>query len=364
MVGNNSNERFVPGDRIVFARTLAGLTQQELASRLGVDVGTVSEWENRGAKLHPENLRNLCDELGFGVAFFTSPEPVASALEFHFRSRQAASIQGRTRARAIGQIAADVVRQLETSVGLPDFKLPSVDIEVAAPASRGSEVAMELRATWGLGLSPLVHMTSVLESNGIPVFFGFHEVLIDAYSVRTSSRPITLHNVVNDPYRHRHSIAHELGHLVMHNIPLAGSGDSLNLATKHREAQAGAFASTLLLPTGPQLVEELEEAFANQFWSGVLEVKERWGASLSSIVRRAHDLGVIDDDEYVRRFRNIAKRGWKTREPGQRAYVESPALIARKLDELAQLYPQRSLAQTLGVPDSYIELLRRRAPEE
>ena len=57
------------GDKILTCRRLAGLTQAGLASRLGINAGTVAGWENgrsipRGRYLKAVNSLILCSHIG------------------------------------------------------------------------------------------------------------------------------------------------------------------------------------------------------------------------------------------------------------------------------------------------------------
>ena len=65
MVGDRLNT----GQRIIQARLDAGLSQKELAEKLNVDKGTLSNWENGSRQLTLERLVQLAELLGVKVAF-------------------------------------------------------------------------------------------------------------------------------------------------------------------------------------------------------------------------------------------------------------------------------------------------------
>ena len=56
--------RTILGERIVAAREKIGLTQQQLAEKLGTIQRVVSAWERRSMSLHPEQLVALANSLG------------------------------------------------------------------------------------------------------------------------------------------------------------------------------------------------------------------------------------------------------------------------------------------------------------
>jgi transcriptional regulator with XRE-family HTH domain len=57
------------GRRMAEARDRAGLTQAELAKRLGVTQQVVAAWERRNIALRPEQIRTLAEALGTTADF-------------------------------------------------------------------------------------------------------------------------------------------------------------------------------------------------------------------------------------------------------------------------------------------------------
>lgn len=64
------NEAMEIGDRIKAARKRAGLTQEKLAARVGVDKSAVGQWEAPGSRtgITTANLVKVADALGIGVS--------------------------------------------------------------------------------------------------------------------------------------------------------------------------------------------------------------------------------------------------------------------------------------------------------
>ncbi len=60
----SSHPRSQLGERITAARTKAGITQAQLAEKLGVTQRLVAHWERRLVSLKPVHLAALCDTLG------------------------------------------------------------------------------------------------------------------------------------------------------------------------------------------------------------------------------------------------------------------------------------------------------------
>jgi transcriptional regulator with XRE-family HTH domain len=63
------------GERIAAARLEAGLTQQQLADKLGVSQRVVTYWEREAAGLRADQLAKLAEALGVSADFFLGREP-------------------------------------------------------------------------------------------------------------------------------------------------------------------------------------------------------------------------------------------------------------------------------------------------
>jgi transcriptional regulator with XRE-family HTH domain len=62
------------GERIAAARLEAGLTQQQLADKLGVTQRVVTYWEREAAGLRADQLAKLAEALGVSADFFLGRE--------------------------------------------------------------------------------------------------------------------------------------------------------------------------------------------------------------------------------------------------------------------------------------------------
>ena len=59
-------------------------------------------------------------------------------------------------------------------------------------------------------------------------------------------------------------------------------------------------------------------------------VKSQWGISISSLIRRGHDLRLIDQQRYQSLMKQLSARGWRKQEPVE-VPVERPALLPKTL---------------------------------
>jgi Zn-dependent peptidase ImmA (M78 family) len=103
--------------------------------------------------------------------------------------------------------------------------------------------------------------------------------------------------------RRRFSVAHELGHLVLHQV----SEGSLHTV----EQQADAFAAAFLLPEAAMrkvLVPPIT-------LTTLADLKARWGMSLQALIRRALVLECLTPSQYRSLYAQLGARGWRTHEP-------------------------------------------------
>ncbi|WP_270200072.1 ImmA/IrrE family metallo-endopeptidase [Bifidobacterium pseudocatenulatum] len=119
--------------------------------------------------------------------------------------------------------------------------------------------------------------------------------------------------------RLRFTIAHELGHLVLHR-----HRRPIDAALMEREANE--FAGEFLFPeTDARAVLAPGMTLEDYRY-----VKSGWGISIAASVRRAFDLGVIDHDKYTSLYVRMSQRRWTKREPvGVKA--ERPVLLSQML---------------------------------
>lgn len=124
----------------------------------------------------------------------------------------------------------------------------------------------------------------------------------------------------------RWATAHELGHLVLHRTPPSDR--------KAGEKQAHHFAREFLLPADV-MVEKLPDSIT---LNSLAPLKQRWGVSIQTLVRRAHDLDHLTDRQYRYLFQQMGARGWRNKaswEPAHLAVpVERPKALMKMIDKL------------------------------
>ncbi|GBE22317.1 MAG TPA: hypothetical protein ENH00_14555 [Actinobacteria bacterium] len=80
-------------------------------------------------------------------------------------------------------------------------------------------------------------------------------------------------------------------------------------------------------------------------------LKGRWGTSIAALLRRARDLGVMEDRTYVSAMKTLSGRGWCKHGPGDLGPPEAPSLPQTAI-QLAENHGARleTVVQDVGLP--------------
>lgn len=176
--------------------------------------------------------------------------------------------------------------------------------------------------------------------------FRLEDDAVEAFSW-WDERPIVLCKRNSDSAtRRRFSLAHELGHLVLHRRVVSGE--------RTTEDEANRFASAILMPAAA-FRREFPRAGTRMDWTGLLEMKQRWGTSVQAILRRALDLGMITDAAYHSAYIRISQLGWRRQEPNEPDH-EQPELVRSVVDSLrTRSVTEHGIAEAIGFDVGLLE---------
>jgi Zn-dependent peptidase ImmA (M78 family)/transcriptional regulator with XRE-family HTH domain len=309
---------------MTLARDVRGLTQAELAERMKVGQGTLSKYETGISEPPPEFVDELAKELRFLPAFFFEPGRAYGLPPFHYRRRKKLS------AKALAQIVAETnIRRLHISKMLVSFSMqtnafiPEIDPDEYRGRSRTAvtpeEVARVIREMWMLPSGPIPNMMELLENNGgivIPCEFGTD--LLDAMSQRIDGFPVLFFVNVNAPSdRIRHTLAHELGHMVLHTLQVKSD--------EEMEAEADSFAGAFLVPAN-----EFRPLLRRFDLRHLENLKLYWKVSMAALAVRADRLNLITPYQRKMFWIEMGKLGYRKREPYEPPR-EEPFLLHRMI---------------------------------
>jgi Zn-dependent peptidase ImmA (M78 family)/transcriptional regulator with XRE-family HTH domain len=332
------------GDLLRLARQLRGYTQKRTSEELGIAQAVLSRLENGLIDPDEQLIEKASRAFRLPESFFSMTDTIyGPPVSVHAMLRGKADIS----ARDIDMITAELnIRLMHLRVFLEnvDFNsvlsVPQLDIERYESPEK---VAAIVRAHWKLPRGPVKNLTRLLEQAGIIVADSdFHGAGVSGVTFAAPGRPpIVLINRDHPADRIRFTLAHELGHLVMHQFP-----------TPDMEDEANRFASALLLPP-----EEVKEAFAGRKVTLELlaSLKREWKVSMQGLLMSAQRLRAVSDNQARYLWQQISARGWRTKEPASldfphdppsvlpsiiKAHVQELGFAAGELFEMSRLYEE------------------------
>lgn len=289
------------GDVLAIARKARGLTQIALAELVGLTQPAINRYESGERDPDKAMLAELADVLGVTEDLLAHGSQFRGALavEAHMRRQKTtkASAWRKQEARLnLLRVHASFLFE-EVSIA-SDQHVPAFDAEFTT----AEDAARMVRAQWRMPMGPVVNLIRWLESAGCLVFeedFGTQR--IDGLSQWVGDHPLALINANAAPDRKRLTLAHELGHLVLHS----------SSPTENMEAEATAFAAEFLMPA-----HEIRTELRQLDLGKLLELKREWGVSMQALLERAYRMGLVSAGARTKFYKSLNARGWKTHEPG------------------------------------------------
>lgn len=292
------------GDMLRLARQRLGFTQKLAAERLGLPQPVLSRMENGIADPDQPILERAAETYRVPVGFFHLREAIfGPPVSVHAMLRGKADVT----AREVDAITAELnirAMQLRRFLEAVDFEptaeVPIMDVEQYGTAEK---IADTVRRHWQVPTGPIKNLMRLVEKAGVVVAASeFGGAAVSGVTFRVPGRPpLILLNAGHPGDRLRFTLAHELGHLVMHRFP-----------TPDMEQEANDFASALLMPAA-----DIRPAFNGRRVTIELlaSLKPEWKVSMQSLLMRASSIGAITSNQSRYLWQQISARGWRLREP-------------------------------------------------
>lgn len=320
------------GERIHQARKMAQRSLRDLASEVGVSAQAISKYE-RGEDVPSSGvLLRLAKALGMRAEYFLRPQRDITITPA-FRKR--ASLSKKAQDATIECIRDWLERYIEieeiVQADGAAFAMPGTFPRTVRAMDDVERAADDLRAAWDIGDDPIRSVTELLEDEGIKVgvinapetfdactFWAEDGLRIPVIAVRCG--------IAGD--RQRLSLAHELGHLVLHP---EGLDD---------EKAAMRFAGAFLVPERAAR-RELGAAPVRHHIAllELISLRAKYGMSVQAWVYRARELGILSEYGFVEMQKAFRRSGTHNQEIGDDCFVEAPRrrdrLVLRALAESA-----------------------------
>ena len=341
--------KYFNGERLRIARTWRGYSAIQLAEMIGVNRQTISMYEN-GKLDSPEfpTIQKISEALRFPVKFFLEDIKVdVEKSATYFRSLLTTNKKYRVEQEDKIKFIAVIYNMLNEYLEFEKLNLPQI------PQNTSPQEAAEiLRKQWRLGNKPIENIVYLVESNGLVVTdFATSTGDVDAFSHKIvygqdETYLIGYSQNKKTAARIHFDIAHELGHILLHNWK--EDLDNIDKEDfKDIEQEAHSFAAAFLLPE-KEFAEDVRPYATNLAYYA--ELKKRWKVSIAAMIRRAKDLGIITNDDYSKLMRNMQKQGIRKVEPlDDELMTAEPSLLRQAIKILFE--------QNVFTPSEFLEEL-------
>lgn len=321
--------------RLEIAMKRRQLTGKQLSVKSDITPATVSRLLKDHHQPEIETAQAIADALHYPLEFFFQDSvEVISRENVSFRSLARMKAAERDSAIAAGSIGLIVSDWVDRTFNLPAANVP--DLRELSPAN----AAKALRDQWCLGEKPVKSMIRLLEHNGVRVFsLAENTVNVDAFSFWHGHRPYTFLNNIKTAEHSNFDMAHELGHLVLHQHAKVNE-------SKESEREANEFAAELLMPKTDVLAK------APRFVTSetIIKSKGRWKVSALALAGRLKSVGRLTDWQYRSICIDLTKRGYRKSEPIG-IERESSVIWTKVFQQLwASKITKESIASELHIP--------------
>lgn len=296
-------ERFNP-KMLELARTFRELTQKQLAELLPkINQPNLSKIEKGELNVSESTAQMIADALNYPLSFFYQEELRTPVANIYFRKRATVP------QKKLDKIISDVKHILKSiDYFLNDIELPEY-LKYTFNLSEGwtpEAAAIRMREIYQMPPGPVKDIVSLIEESGIMVYFyDSEEEKFDGLTAYTDTGTPILFVNKNMPHdRIKYTLAHELGHLVMH-IPCSIE------PWRDFEYEANTFASEFLMPK-----KDCYRDLQNLSYNRLSILKSYWGVSKAFIIRRAKTVDLINESTYKYLMIELGRRNERKNETG------------------------------------------------
>ena len=274
-------------ERLRQIRILNHYTVEDVATCIGVTKQAVSKYETGRAVPSSDILTRIIDYYELPAGYLQkSVEEDVECSELFYRRGQRTSKRELEDAQIRLKWYYEILLACNETVSVPAVDLPHFEEDWSI-----KKKADVLRMHWGLQHDPITNIAEIMTTHGIQLFTAtLMNTEIDGYSQIVGEYPIIILNQSKGSRaRKNFSLAHELGHLLLHCGKKLADGAQL-------EAEADCFAAEFLMPE-----EELRRDIIQINTESLRMLGDKWHVSPQSVLERCIRLGYLEQQEEVRR---------------------------------------------------------------
>lgn len=305
-------------DTIEIARLSRGVGQLELSNEIGIKQGTLSKMESGILSISEETITKIAAYLKYPVDFFYEKIVIPPTFAIHYRKKKAVDGIELQKMQYNIYIMKHFIKKLLKAATINSNMLYLNPDEYGDPES----IANIVRNKWNIPRGPIKNLMEVVESAGVIVLLvEYDNDELDGEVVPDEDGlPVIYLNKNRPPDRIRFTLAHELGHLIMHSKDYIIAGEDA-------EKEANVFASEFLMPSDDiryQIDESLNLA-------RLADLKRHWKVSMAALIVAAERVG-LEKKRISSLWAQINKAGFKKKEPDLGIQYESPRLVKEIFD--------------------------------
>lgn len=302
------------GERLRLARSMAGLTQEQVGSALEIARTTVTAIERGERQVKPQELVAFAKLYKVSINNLLRDSSVHVDLVAQFRRTLTGPKQGPEAVETIRLLhrLATACAELERRLGRP----LSVHLPQEQPIGRGKielqaeDLALEVRSSLGLGIAPIADIVQLLELElGLRIFIrrDMPSSISGVFTYHPEIGACMMVNAKHPRTRRAWTLAHELAHLLTdrQGTEVCYLEDS----KPPSERFADLFGAAFLMP-GAAIRKAFQEAVDSQ---GKFSLRDlvllayRFSVSIEAMFRRLEQLGLFKDGTYEARKRLFPK---------------------------------------------------------
>lgn len=308
----------INGKCIKLARESRGLSQSKLSELLGVTQATLSRFEKGVLTVTPEAVSKMANVLNYPASFFEKDICIVGETSLFYRKRASMTVKDLSILESKISILSKGIDELMESINIPELRIPSVE---PAVDNSPQEIAYKVRNFLGVPAGPIDKIVSLLEKNGVIVMFLDVDDMekFDGLTMFTMNQAPVIwinRNIPND--RKRFSLAHELGHLVMHL-----RSDNLEKSEEQKELEANEFAGEFLMPKSQCKVDLFKLKYKDLGMK-----KYYWKVSKAAIIYRAKELKCISEETARYLYVTLGRYGERKNESVQ-VPIDEPQIVKK-----------------------------------
>ncbi|MGM0370523.1 MAG: helix-turn-helix domain-containing protein [Bacillota bacterium] len=336
------------GERLKKVQRDHNYSQEELGDIIGVTRQTIARYLNGDRVLDSGKLYQIAKHFNKSIDYFLTENSEEGKISFMFRADDPESNFNKDLRENISKRFNFYHEIIELSdIQIKDYIPEEYNLEFKGDSLSDKEkkiiekIAQKQRRYMGIDDALNINIFSLFEENNINIVAQeIDDNNLDALSAYSKDKGafIFIDDSKDIPEERKvFSVAHELGHLILHRDEYSKDFDELKYSNTKikdiREKAANHFAMSFLVPT--RVLEDYSYYFDDYVdLDLVIDKKQDFGVSTKCLIMALKEKGLIDGRTLGALFKRLKDRGFETKEPKPRKYIkknEKITALVRKL---------------------------------